>query len=827
MLHPSISDGVIASKNVQNFMREVGLTLALEHGLSVIPIAPGTKYPGQFYRGAWHGYQDWERHAQRMTTENEVEIWSGWPGCGVGIAAGRLVGGFDADVRDEGVADKVSRKLRELLGRSPIRRIGERPKFLDVYRIDQPFRSIKRHPLEFLSLGNQFVSHAVHPTTGKPYLYPEEQLHEVGLEDLPLVTEEMVKKALEACFELIPEEMRISRLPKDRGGELYHAAAGDPTGTPEAVASALAYMGNPDLPHGDWVKIAMAIKVAIGDAGWEIFDDWSSKSAKYNAKETARVWKAIKREEVHSVSARTIFGMSRDLGWIPEDHLILSGEVARRMRENPHPAQALIERERMKALNGHALLDDVEETDQEEIESAEQVEPDAPRVNAELAEAVVAGAGGILHELTDWMCATSRFPQPLLSLGASLTLVGALAGHKYRMLDGPDTRTNLLLMGVAGSGSGKEHPRGCIKKLVNAAGVKEYLFGRAFASQQGITGKMANQFSGVFLVDEMGHVLRAVMSERSPAYLRGIANTIMELATSATGMYIEDARLGDREAGRVPYDIPDPCLNMFATTTPHTLWGALTSGSALDGFLARWVLFETPLNYPDPQFDCEPLERRLPDLAAMIQQIVVGPGLEVNEISLASGKSKMMPIMEESDLGQEKIRRVEVPDVYIVPMTEMAKEVDRAITRKEVQLKRENEGVSLATAILARTAEHVRRLALIRAISRDAYDPQVDGEDMLWAEQAVRLSHSLMIPAVEAKVSDNEAEGFSKKVLEVIAKHGDWIDTHTLIQKTRFVDRPKRKGILDDLVEAGLLQVQVKKTKTKPKTMYRAVKTKG
>ena len=96
---------------------------------------------------------------------------------------------------------------------------------------------------------------------------------------------------------------------------------------------------------------------------------------------------------------------------------------------------------------------------------------------------------------------------------------------------------------------------------------------------------------------------------------------------------------------------------------------------------------------------------------------------------------------------------------------------------------------------------------------------------MLWAEQVMRLSHSLMIPAVEAKVSDNEKEGTSKKVLDIIAKHGDWIDMHALIQKTRFLKRADRKGILDDLVEAGLLQVKTEKTKTKPKLLYRAIKS--
>jgi hypothetical protein len=210
----------------------------------------------------------------------------------------------------------------------------------------------------------------------------------------------------------------------------------------------------------------------------------------------------------------------------------------------------------------------------------------------------------------------------------------------------------------------------------------------------------------------------------------------------------------------------------------------------------------------------------------MLQRIVVGPGVEVTEASLALAKGQMQPVWEEQSLTKRD-RVVRRPTVYAVPMTDTAKEVDRAIVRHEVTSKGQSGSRNLATAILARTAEHVRRLALIRAVSRDAYDPQVDGEDMLWAEQVMRLSHSIMIPAVEAKVSDNEIEGMSKKVLEIIVKHGDWIDTHTLIQRTRFVDRVKRKGILEDLVEAGLLQVQVKKTKTKPQALYRAVKVKA
>ena len=46
-------------------------------------------------------------------------------------------------------------------------RIGKAPKRLLVYRTAAPFKGIKRHPLEVLCLGQQFVAYAVHPETGR------------------------------------------------------------------------------------------------------------------------------------------------------------------------------------------------------------------------------------------------------------------------------------------------------------------------------------------------------------------------------------------------------------------------------------------------------------------------------------------------------------------------------------------------------------------------------------------------------------------------------------------------------------------------------------
>ena len=59
---------------------------------------------------------------------------------------------------------------------------GGAPKRLLVYRTVAPFKGIKRHPLEVLCLGQQFVAYAIHPATGRPYDWPEESLADLDLE---------------------------------------------------------------------------------------------------------------------------------------------------------------------------------------------------------------------------------------------------------------------------------------------------------------------------------------------------------------------------------------------------------------------------------------------------------------------------------------------------------------------------------------------------------------------------------------------------------------------------------------------------------------------
>ena len=190
-----------------SWMARLGARL-VTNGYPILPIAPGTKKPGRRIRGKWLDYPDWPRHAARATTDVEVATWSAWPGCGIGILGG-AVAALDIDIAEDAeLALRIEQLARERLGDTPALRIGRAPKRLLVYRTAEPFRGIRRAPLEMLCLGQQFVAYAVHPDTGQPYAWPEEGLADLDIESLPVIDAAMAAAFIDEALALIPAASR-------------------------------------------------------------------------------------------------------------------------------------------------------------------------------------------------------------------------------------------------------------------------------------------------------------------------------------------------------------------------------------------------------------------------------------------------------------------------------------------------------------------------------------------------------------------------------------------------------------------------------------------
>ncbi|MBT4395309.1 MAG: hypothetical protein HOD33_09055, partial [Acidiferrobacteraceae bacterium] len=127
----------------------------------------------------------WSKHE---TTDNDLKEWEKWPGVGVGIKCGQIVGA-DIDVTNEALALAIERATLKILGPAPCR-IGNPPKRLLPYKITRAIKKIRDeyidedtgevHAVEILGEGQQFVAEGNHPKTGNPYTWERGSLIEHG-----------------------------------------------------------------------------------------------------------------------------------------------------------------------------------------------------------------------------------------------------------------------------------------------------------------------------------------------------------------------------------------------------------------------------------------------------------------------------------------------------------------------------------------------------------------------------------------------------------------------------------------------------------------------
>jgi hypothetical protein len=137
----------------------------------------------------------WE-YLARSLTPALLEDWiKQYPYCSWGVPCGRIVA-IDLDEDDPRRAALLLKLVLLALGPTRVRRIGRPNRVVLVYRaLDQVvLRRIK--PLEVLAGGAQFVAYGIHRDTKRPYSWPDLELTDVPLEDLPPVTQAKVSALL-------------------------------------------------------------------------------------------------------------------------------------------------------------------------------------------------------------------------------------------------------------------------------------------------------------------------------------------------------------------------------------------------------------------------------------------------------------------------------------------------------------------------------------------------------------------------------------------------------------------------------------------------------
>jgi len=755
-----------------NYMAEFGAGL-IANGYSILPIAPGTKKPGRYRSGAWGEFPGWPQYGERCPTDLEVATWSKWPGAGIGVVGG-AVAAIDIDiVEDPDLALEIEKLCRTHLGDSPALRIGHAPKRLLVYRAATPFKGIKRHPLEVLCAGQQFVAYAVHPDTGAPYVWPEEGLADLDIGSLPEITEEQAHAFLDAAMALIPEQLRPVRLETGPSDKLTVGLAQE--GTLPAIKSALAWLPNADLDYDSWMRVGMALKGALGDAGAGLFASWSGQAGKNDPAFTDKSWAGYNPT---SIGAGTIYHMAMERGWKPDAALVLDGSVN---ADPVHPAAGLL-----AAMAGGDEGGDVEDDKPTPINV-----PPAPSLDR---------LDGVLKLMVDHIVASAIRPQPWLAVGASLTALGTLMGRKVRTES--NLRSNLNVVGIAESGGGKDHARKAIKEIFTQARLEAHLGGERLASGAGLISALTRQPSSLFQIDEFGRFMANVVDKRrAPKHLSEIWDLFTELATSA-GTTFMGAEYADQKE-RPRQDIIEPCTSVHGVSAPGPFWDALSSGSLQDGSLARFLVFRSEDDIPDRN-------RRPASLSELPKSLLKGVKAVATVGSTSRGNL--------AQIGSATVR----PDPFTVPMNPEAIEIFDALDEDMTARQRAALGTDQA-AVLARVWENTAKIALIKAVSANPRAPVIRGVDATWARDLVAHCAATLLVQAERYIADTEAERHHKRVLEIVRKAGKkGIKQRDLTRKCQFLDPKIRRDTLQSLQESEQITAVQIKGRGRPGTLYHA-----
>ena len=242
----------------------------------------------------------------------------------------------DIDVLDTAIADQILAIAAEMLGETPLVRIGKAPKKLACYKAaadvakaktpDFFYKNGDKSAVECLSDGQQFIAFGIHPGTGKPYQWVGQSPLDVAVDDLPVVDARRMKDFLaraetvlrEAGGQTAKELKGVAERPTRQRAPRQHSGHYPPPSRQD-VESALESVSNTHDWHG-WFKIGAAIFDALGPEGEDLFLKWSAQSSKDVPLDTIDKYRSFSRS-APTVTAASLFYEARQNGWLSEREL--------------------------------------------------------------------------------------------------------------------------------------------------------------------------------------------------------------------------------------------------------------------------------------------------------------------------------------------------------------------------------------------------------------------------------------------------------------------------------------------------------------------------
>lgn len=387
---------------------------------------------------------------------------------------------------------------------------------------------------------------------------------------------------------------------------------------------------------------------------------------------------------------------------------------------------------------------------------------------------------GFLADVIEHNLATAIYPQPELAMAAAIALLSCITGGK--ICDRWGTRTNAYVLGLAPSGSGKDHARKLNRKILAAAGGVKLIGPERVGSHAGLISRLDANWNTLFQLDEIGRLFATMADPKRAPHLFNIGSVLMQLYSSADSIWVADAYAEAKKVKTLEY----PHCVVYGTSVPDSFWQSLTAENVGDGLLGRFMVFESP-GYADMHI---PEQRELP--ASIIDRATSWLNLKTHGGNLA-GKTNH-----------------EAASPILIGHT--AEAFERTREHQESISKRRKSEDAPTAAVWSRTGEKTNKLALLFACSRamPGESFEIELQDV---EKAVKISNWLtrkMLRQAGLFVSDGRMDFKRKKALRKF-EVGKPFSKSEFTRRTQFFEnRRERDECLAELLETGHIKMASK-----------------
>ena len=401
---------------------------------------------------------------------------------------------------------------------------------------------------------------------------------------------------------------------------------------------------------------------------------------------------------------------------------------------------------------------------------------------------------GFIDDVVKLSMQSAPYPNRVLSFTGALALLAFLVGRKVQ--DKRDNRSNIYLIALADSGTGKDHPRKVNFNIAFRAGVAGAI-GDAFASGEGLEDALFMHPSMLFQADEFDCIFntlkyskdnRAESINEKLLKFYGASNTIYPLRKKAS------AKKKDGTVHEIAH-IVNPNLVLLGTAIPQYFYESLSRRVLENGLVARCIIVEAGkrggAGNPQPITPSDSLIRAATYLA----------NLDVNG-NLTNEYPKPLIITE-------------TPEATAA-LREVQQECDRRYNFYEAQ----NEGA--AKALWARAHEKVCKLAMLHGISGNVYNPLITEKSVRWAWKFIDHLTQRMLYMADRYVYENIFDEKCQRAIRKLQEHGGRL-SHSKLLRLLHESADSMKKIAETLQEKGTVQVEYDSSVRPAAKIYRLV----